>query len=93
MLVSKASLEEKQRTYEPSGQDKWGAFQRPLTLILLKKYRDTNGRRIVIQYKSVVYVLLSAKKKAYFCTSIDIEKKVYRDTFQKYRGQGSIWFF
>ena len=24
-------------------------FQRPLTLILLQKYRDTNGSRIVIQ--------------------------------------------
>ena len=25
-----------------------GVFQRPLTLILLQKYHDTNGRRIVI---------------------------------------------
>ena len=28
-------------------------FQRPLTLILLQKYRDTNGRRIVIQIGGV----------------------------------------
>ena len=26
-----------------------GVFQRPLTLILLQKYRDANGSRIVIQ--------------------------------------------
>ena len=26
-----------------------GVFQKPLTLILLQKYRDTNGRRIAIQ--------------------------------------------
>ena len=31
-----------------------GVFQRPLTLILLQKYRDRNGRRIVIQI-GVVY--------------------------------------
>ena len=30
-----------------------GVSQRPLTLILLKKYRDTNGRRIVIQIGGV----------------------------------------
>ena len=28
-------------------------LQRPLTLILLKKYRDTNGRRIAIQIGGV----------------------------------------
>ena len=28
-------------------------FQRPLALILLKKHRDTNGRRIVIQIGGV----------------------------------------
>ena len=27
----------------------WGVSQRPLTLILLQKHRDTNGRRIVMQ--------------------------------------------
>ena len=31
----------------------WGVSQRPLTLILLQKYRDTNGRRIVIQVGGV----------------------------------------
>ena len=30
-----------------------GVFQRPLTLILPKKYRDTNGSRIVIQIGGV----------------------------------------
>ena len=30
-----------------------GVFQRPLTLIPLQKYRDTNGRRIVIQIGGV----------------------------------------
>ena len=30
-----------------------GVFQRPLTLILLQKHRDTNGRRIVIQIGGV----------------------------------------
>ena len=32
---------------------KLGVFQRPLTLILLQKYRDTNGSRIVIQIGGV----------------------------------------
>ena len=32
---------------------KMGVFQRPLTLILLQKYRSTNGRRIVIQIGGV----------------------------------------
>ena len=31
----------------------WGGVQRPLTLILLQKYRDTNGRRIVIKIGGV----------------------------------------
>ena len=35
-----------------------GVFQRPLTLILLQKYRDTNGRRIAIQIGGV-YTTLS----------------------------------
>ena len=34
-------------------QTNLGVFQRPLTLILLKKYRGTNGRRIVIQIGGV----------------------------------------
>ena len=36
-------------------------FQRPLTLILLQKYRDTNGRRIVIQIGGV-YTTLCQKE-------------------------------
>ena len=34
-----------------------GVFQRPLTLILLQKYRDTNGSRIVIQIGGVYTTL------------------------------------
>ena len=34
-----------------------GVFQRPLTLILLQKYRDTNGTRIVIQIGGVYTTL------------------------------------
>ena len=35
----------------------WAVSQRPLTLILLQKYRDTNGRRIVIQIGGVYTTL------------------------------------
>ena len=42
-------------------------------------------------YKLVVYILLSAKRRAYFCKSMPYKWEVYRDIFQKYRGQGSIW--
>ena len=36
------------------GVSLWGGeFQRPLTLILLQKYRDTNGSRIAIQIGAV----------------------------------------
>ena len=51
-----------------------GAFQRPLTLILLQRHRDKNGSRIVIQIGGdIYYILLSAKRRAYFCKSIAIE--------------------
>ena len=43
-----ARHEKKRRTHE-SASHGLGVFPRPLTLILLQKYRDTNGRRIVIQ--------------------------------------------
>ena len=51
-----------------------GVFQRPLTLILLKKYRDNKW----VAYRDtnwwcMVYVLLSAKGRAFFCKSIAIE--------------------
>ena len=46
-----------------------GVFQRPLALTLLKEYRDTNGRCIVIQIGGA-YVLLSAKRGAYFCAKV-----------------------
>ena len=48
----------------------WGVFQRPLTLILLQKYRDTNGRRIVIQIGRVY---------AAFCQEEGILLQKYRD--------------
>ena len=45
-------------------------FQRPLTLILLQKYRDTNGRRIVIQIGGVYTT---------FCQEEGILLQKYRD--------------
>ena len=45
-------------------------FQRPLTLILLQRYRDTNGRRIVIQIGGVYTT---------FCQEKDILLQKYRD--------------
>ena len=64
-----------------------GVFQRPLTLILLQKHRDTNGSRIVIQVGGVYTTL---------CQAEGILLQKYRDrngiritdTSQKYRGQG-----
>ena len=47
-----------------------GVFQRPLTLILLQKYRDTNGRRIVIQIGGVYTT---------FCQKRGILLQKYRD--------------
>ena len=65
---------------------KLGVSQRPLTLIVLQKYRDTNGSRIVIQL--VVYILHSAKRKAYFCKSIAIEMGGVSRYFSKVSGSG-----
>ena len=69
-----------------------GVFERPLTLILLQKHRDTHGSRIVIQIGGV-YILLSANKKAYFCKSLAIEMGGVSRYFcsQRCRDQGSIW--
>ena len=47
-----------------------GVSQRPLTLILLQKYRDTNGRRIVIQIGGVYTT---------FCQEGGILLQKYRD--------------
>ena len=47
-----------------------GVFQRPLTLILLQKYRDTNGRRIAIQIGGVYTT---------FCQKEGILLQKYRD--------------
>ena len=57
-----------------------------MTLILLQKYRDTNGSRIVIQLAA--YVLLSAKRSAYFCKSIAIEMGGASQYFSKVSGSG-----
>ena len=38
-------------------QTKLGVLHRPLTLVLLQKYRDTNGRRIMIQIGGVYTTL------------------------------------
>ena len=53
----------------PGCQD-LGVFQRPLTLILLQKYRDTNGRRIVIQIGGVYTT---------FCQEEGLLLQKYRD--------------
>ena len=47
-----------------------GVFQRPLTLILPQQYRDTNGRRIVIQIGGVYTA---------FCEKEGILLQKYRD--------------
>ena len=75
----------------PSLNRNLGVFRRPLTLIHLQKYRDTNGRRIVIQIggvHTVVYILLSAKRRAYFCKSIAIELGGVPRYFSKVSGSG-----
>ena len=64
-----------------------GLLQRPLTLILLQKYRDTNGSRIVIQIGGV-YIQRSAKRRAYFCKSIAIEMGGVSRYFSKVLGSG-----
>ena len=44
-----------------------------------------------VSWYKLVYILLSAERRAYFCKSIAIEVGgVYRDTFQVYQGQGSM---
>ena len=55
-------------------------FQRPLTLILLQKYRDTSG--------SHPYILLSAKRRAYFCRRIAILMGGVSREFSKVTGSG-----
>ena len=68
---------------------KSGVFQRLLTRMLLQKYRDANGRRIVIQ-SGGVNVLLSAKRRAYFCKSIAIGMGGVSRYFSKVSGPGSM---
>ena len=48
-----------------------GVFKQPLTLILLQKYRNANGSRVVIEIGGVYSTF--CKRRAYFCTSIAIE--------------------
>ena len=52
-------------------QLKDGVFQQPLTLILLQKYRDTNGSHLVIQIGGVYTT---------FCQEEGILLQKYRDT-------------
>ena len=63
-----------------------GGIPASLTLILLHKHRDTNRRRIVIQL--VVYVLSSAKTRAYLCKSIAVEMGRISRYFSKVLGSG-----
>ena len=74
-----------------------GVFQRPLTIIILQKYRDTNGRRIVIQIGGVyiyiyvythIYYLLPRKGAMYFCKSIALEMGGVSRYFSKVSGSG-----
>ena len=57
--------------FPSSGWCLLGVFHRPLTLILLQKYRDTNEMRIVIQIGGVSTTF--AIGRAYFGKSIAIE--------------------
>ena len=56
--------------------------------ILLQKYRDTNGRRIVIQTGGVYTV--SVKRRAYFCKSIAIEMGGVSRHFSNISGSGVV---
>ena len=61
--------------------------QRPLTLILPQKYRDTNGRRIVIQIGGVYTT--SCRREGIHLQKYAIEMGgVYRDTFSRVLGSG-----
>ena len=53
----------------------------------MQKYRNTNGRRIVIQIRGV-YIVRSANGRAYFCKSIAIEMGGVSRYFAKVSGSG-----
>ena len=63
-----------------------GVFQRPPTLILLQKYRDTNGRRIVIQIGGVHTTFCQVE--GILCNSIAIEMGGVSRYFSKVSGSG-----
>ena len=63
-----------------------GVSQRPLTLILLQKYRDTNGRRIVIQIGGVYTTF--CQEEGIFLQKYRDRNGRYRDTFSKVSGSG-----
>ena len=65
-------------------------FQRPLTLVLLQRYRDADGSRIVIQIGGV-YTTFSHKGVHFFCKSIAVEMGGVARYLSKASGQGSIW--
>ena len=54
----------------------------------LQKYRDANGSHIVIQIAVCFYLL--PRRGHTFAKVSRYKWKAYRDTFEKYRGQGSI---
>ena len=68
-----------------------GVSQRPLTLILLQKYRDTNGRRIVIQIGGV-YTTCCQEEGILLQKNRDRNGRCIAILFkiEKYRGQGSM---
>ena len=68
---------------------KIGVFRRLLTLIPLRKHRDTNRRHAVIQISGVFcYFLLFGKKRAYFCKTITIEMGGVSQFFSEVSGSG-----
>ena len=68
-----------------------GVFQRPLTLILLQKHRDTNWSSIVIQMGGV-QITSNQEEGILLQNYLAIEWEVYHDIFRKkYQGQGSMW--
>ena len=63
-----------------------GVSQRPLTLILLQKYRDTNARRIVIQIGGVYTTF--CQEEGILCKSIAIEMGGVSRYFANVSGSG-----
>ena len=68
----------------------WGVFERPLTLILLQKHRDTNGRRVVMRIGVCIYYFLPREGHLFAKASRkrNLRCIVLRYFAKKKRGQG-----